>query len=397
MNESGSALDRALRSFEAAEANLGKLERLWAKISAKIPRGIVFDSNSEYDDLIRTFEEVKEYLPAIDGWRVTSTPYGLGAIAQGRLDARELDEVGAVVSTEEAITAPGAELATYRLRLQRKRRQVVRDTVKQLLTQIEKLLETLWEARKSDTKLTQSVPQADWEVLKQLVAQVDSLLGSAVKRPLRWDDLLRHLSFGLYGDLSDIIRHDWPKVRPGIATALYDDSDPVAADVADLAGLVGAKPTGPVSTRLRWDSLDAEAFERLIFELLRQAAGYENPQWLMRTNAPDRGRDLSCDRVVTDELSGTKRDRVIIQCRHWLDRSISVHDIATLREQVVLWDPPPRVLIIATSGRFSSDAVASIEKSNATDQRLSIEMWPESHLESLLASRPALIAEFGLR
>ena len=51
----------------------------------------------------------------------------------------------------------------------------------------------------------------------------------------------------------------------------------------------------------------------------------------------------------------------------------------------------------ATSGRFTADAVALIEKQNQSDSALRIEMWAESHLERLLASRPALIAEFSLR
>jgi hypothetical protein len=55
------------------------------------------------------------------------------------------------------------------------------------------------------------------------------------------------------------------------------------------------------------------------------------------------------------------------------------------------------VHIIATSGRFTADAVAIIEKQNQSDNALRIEMWTESHLESILAEKPALIAEFGLR
>jgi hypothetical protein len=55
------------------------------------------------------------------------------------------------------------------------------------------------------------------------------------------------------------------------------------------------------------------------------------------------------------------------------------------------------VLVIATSGRFTSDAVAYIEKHNGSDRAPRIEMWPESHLERLLALRPSLIADFGLR
>ena len=63
-----------------------------------------------------------------------------------------------------------------------------------------------------------------------------------------------------------------------------------------------------------------------------------------------------------------------------------------------LWDDPPvNVLIIATTGRFTADAVDATEKHNLSHSGLRVEMWPDSHLELLLASRPALIAEFRLR
>ena len=65
---------------------------------------------------------------------------------------------------------------------------------------------------------------------------------------------------------------------------------------------------------------------------------------------------------------------------------------------MTLWEPPRvDVLVIATTGRFSSNAVSMIEKHNNADRALRIEMWPESHLERLLAQRPSVIADFGLR
>lgn len=113
---------------------------------------------------------------------------------------------------------------------------------------------------------------------------------------------------------------------------------------------------------------------------------------------PDRGRDLSVYRVYADPLGGTLRQRVIIQCKHWQSRSVAPANIAALKEQMKLWEPPRvDIHVIATSGRFTSDAVAIVEKHNQSDSALRIEMWPESHLERLLASRPAIIAEFGLR
>ena len=56
-----------------------------------------------------------------------------------------------------------------------------------------------------------------------------------------------------------------------------------------------------------------------------------------------------------------------------------------------------QVLVFATSGRFTSDAVAWIEKHNNADRTPRIEKWPDSHLELLLSSRPAIIGAYGLR
>ena len=63
-----------------------------------------------------------------------------------------------------------------------------------------------------------------------------------------------------------------------------------------------------------------------------------------------------------------------------------------------LWQPP-RVdgLIIATTGRFTVDAISLMERHNQGDHALHIGTWPDSHLEVLLAARPHLIAEFRLR
>jgi hypothetical protein len=118
----------------------------------------------------------------------------------------------------------------------------------------------------------------------------------------------------------------------------------------------------------------------------------------MRTTAPDRGRDLSVTRVVNDPLGGVIRSRVIIQCRHWASRSVAASDVAELKEQMAHWEPPRvDVLVIATTGRFTSDAVSLIEKHNNSDRALRIEMWPESHIERLLTEKPALIADYRLR
>jgi hypothetical protein len=237
-----------------------------------------------------------------------------------------------------------------------------------------------------------------WKSVRNHVDEIDALLGSSVDRPAGWTDLRRHIHFGMVCDLNDIEKSDWPSVKKGLRQTLYGAHEPVPVEVKDLSVLVEARPAGPVTTKLKWTALTAEDFERLIFSLICGEENYENPEWLMKTNAPDRGRDLSVMRIIKDPLSGTTRSRVIIQCRHRPKEGVSVSDIANLKEQMRLWDDPPvNVLIIATTGRFTADAVDATEKHNLSHSGLRVEMWPDSHLELLLASRPALIAEFRLR
>ena len=145
-------------------------------------------------------------------------------------------------------------------------------------------------------------------------------------------------------------------------------------------------------------ALSDEDFERLMFFLISDTPGYENPQWLQQTHAPDKGRDLSVSYVENDPLAGVRRYRVIIQCKHWLSKSVGAGDVSNARSQMELWQPP-RVerLVIATTSRFTVDAVALIENHNQADRALHISMWPDSHLEMLLAARPHLIGRFMLK
>lgn len=394
-----SEINAALRQFEAAEANLAKLERLWGEIRKLMPKGLQFGSNPVYDERVRAYHDVLTVLPRIDGWKATSEPMDLNAISQARLDAKEIGEISAKVTVEEGIEAPGRELAEYRHRLNKKRRQLIRNAMTDLISRIDHTVASLQELQLiGEREVNEDVEGGDWEQLKSQVQEIEMLLGSALPTPSRWSDLLRHLRFGMVQDLIDIIGMDWPEVKSSLTKGLYDEDEPIPMEVEDIGVLAATQPRGPVATKLKWESLDDEAFERLIFRLISATPGYENPAWLTKTKAPDRGRDLSVTRVNNDALAGVLRSRVIIQCKHWLTKSVSAAEVATLKEQMSLWESPKvDVLVIATSGRFSADAVALIEKNNQSDRALRIEMWPESHLESLLAARPALIAEFRLR
>ncbi|MCI0557781.1 MAG: restriction endonuclease [Nitrososphaera sp.] len=393
------SLNDALRHFEATEANLVKLEKLWGEIGAAISNtSESVGVNPIYEDNCRSFQAILAVLPSIDGWKPEIKLMDLIDIFQGRLEAREIGEPETIISIERSIYEPESLLREYRFRFNQKRRELIRDSLTQRIDAIDSNLSDLSKELKKEAELDEIVSNQVFDELIDNVDQINTLLGSSVPRPKRWSDLRRHLNFRMLGDLRDIIKLDWPNVKAALRNSLYGEKEPVPVAVEDLGAVVSKKPRGPVATKLHWGRLTEEEFERLIFTLLSSEPGYENPEWLMKTNAPDRGRDLSVYRVLNDTLGGTIRHRVIIQCKHWLNESVSPSDVAKLREQMKLWEPPRvDVHIIATSGRFTSDAVALIEKQNQSENALRIEMWPESHLERLLASRPAIIAEFSLR
>jgi hypothetical protein len=390
-----SSLEAALQKFEATEANLEKLEKLWAKIYELIPDGPAFGAPPEYDEYCMTFRRILPALPAIDGKRVEDRLHDYDWIGQMHFDVLELDELDAKVAAQNTIEEQGKELRRYRLLLNAKRRQLVRDRLLILSDEADEVLRVL--SLPNDAALNKPVISPEWTRFTNCIREIETLLGGNPK-PSGWNGLQRHLYFGLNCDLRDIWNFDWPTVKNDLRAKLYGEDDPIPVDVSDLGDIVAARPSGPVTSELNWLKLNDEDFERLIFSLISVTPNYENPQWLQNTHAADRGRDLSVTKVDTDPLEGVRRHRVIIQCKHWLTRSVGPGDVSDLRSQMELWQPP-RVdrLIIATTGRFTADAIDLIEKHNQSDRALHISMWPNSHLESLLASRPHLIGEFRLR
>jgi hypothetical protein len=370
MQRSSSPTD-VLKALETVEANLAKVERIAQRLRTLRGNQAKTPDSPEYERLRETLDDLVKQLPAIDGWRLPQP-------------TRRIDE-----------------LTEYRIRFDRKRRALIRPTALELIAKVDRLLAAVdadeLETLEGDDR-SEPIDERLLEGLREAVAQVETLLGSSVQEPRRWSDLLRHLHFGLLCDLHDIIAMDWPEVRSGLESALYGEDDPLPVEIDDLGELAAPGRNEPIPTGLEWERLKAEDFERLIFALLSSAPGYEKVEWLTATTAPDRGRDVSASRVITDSLGHTRHERVIVQCKHWQGRSIGMTELVTLKEQMKLWEPPRvDVLIIATSGRFSTDCVNSIERQNASDSALRIEPWPENHLERLLAKRPALIAEFGLR
>lgn len=381
-------LDAALKQFERVAANLEKAERVWADIAAENLTA------EEHDDRVRHFVDLTAALPAIDGLRVESIPMSLTEMQLARFDAGEVGEPSFHVQIEEQIEAPGAQLAAYRHTFNRARRKIVRDRMIDLVRSVDALIAVMREHR--STGQAKSVEH--WSALEPQIAELERLLGDGTVRPSRWSDLRRHLSFWEDVDLNDILDIDWPSVQADLDRFLYDEFEPMPVDVDDLGALVSDRPTGPVTTGLEWSRRDSDSFERLLFQLVNTETGYENPNWLMKTTAADQGRDVEVHRVTVDGLSGTRRERVIIQCKHWQSRTVGRDDLVLCVEAVQLWEPPRvDLLIVATSGRFSKDAVAWREKREVERMIPRVELWSDSHLEMLLARRPHLIATFSLR
>lgn len=166
----------------------------------------------------------------------------------------------------------------------------------------------------------------------------------------------------------------------------------------DLGEVAARHPSGAVTTALDWADLTDDGFERLLHDLLRSFPEHQNVQWLTRTRAADRGRDLSLERVLRNATGSVRTERLIVQAKHWLTHSVGPDEIAATVARVRLWEPPLiRALIVATSGRFTTDAIEWAERHDESDTAVLIELWPESRLETLLAQQPYIAAAHGLR
>lgn len=393
-----SHLNDALKDFEATEANLNKLEKLWKQMEPLLPDHafrVSGPSDEElYKDIERKFENIRKAMPNIDGFELANEIKPCDSILPNMSDCAELGEPVAALQFHRSLHAQGDILEQYRFRLRGKRLQLIREPVLDVCKGISNLLDSL-AADAVDLPPGDRMPGAGWSKLDDMITSLRTLLAPLGKPP-RWDMLLRHMSIGMKCDYEDIVKRDWPSVFSGLGDILYGEADPLPVATKDIGVLVASKPEGKVVSKLKWNRLTPDDFERLIFNIIGNTEGYEKPEWLTHINAPDGGRDLSVFRIKDDRLVATRRERVIIQCKH--KKSVGMKDITTVCDQMRLWEPP-RVdeVIIASTGRFTKDVVTWTEKQNQSRDALKIELWAESHLEKLLSERPLLVAEFGLR
>lgn len=173
---------------------------------------------------------------------------------------------------------------------------------------------------------------------------------------------------------------------------LEDIGLPNPEDLATLA----RRPTPSVARALPWDRLSSEDFERLLYTLMEQAEGYERVQYLTEHKAADGGRDISAERWMRDSLGLARPCRVVVQAKHHLGHSLGAVPVNAIINEAMALRPRFSLLVIATTGMFSDAGVRAVEAHNEEDRRLEVEMWPRSHLETLLARHPHIAGSFGL-
>ncbi|MFK0016362.1 restriction endonuclease [Streptomyces sp. NPDC091027] len=388
-------LEELLRAMDRTAANLTKLESVWERAKPYVPTSAALGgSNPAYDDLARSWADLLPGLPEIDGWTITEQLPDIAAMGQDYLDHLEVGVYpGAVHAMGEK---PEADLAAYRYRLDRARRRAARGRLEQLTATVEAALPVIVKGLARDS--LDRIQNEQTEQIEEAVGEIARLLGDAAETIERWWDLHRHMRFSQGHDWHDIVEFDWPSVRAGIESGAVGDSDPLPVPPIDLGQAASGHLTGSATLALPWERLDDDGFERLLYDLLRSIPEHENVQWLMQTRAPDKGRDLSMDRVLRDGSGGVRTERVIVQAKHWRSKSVSPLAVNETITAGKLWSPPlVRGIVIATSGRFTADAVSLAERHNAEGAVPYIDLWPDSRLETLLAQRPHIAAAHGLR
>ena len=391
-------LNEALRKIEATEANFAKLKKIWKELSDLLPLGSVLQYKQEqaqrYDMLSRYFERIRTVMPKIDGFEIRNSIIPFHDVFQNALNIHQYGEIEDSITFEKEAREQGTHLSEYYFRLIQKRQELARLVIFDIAQSIEEDIKIL---KSVEPSVRDKINHPAWDAMMEKMRSIETIIGNAAKKPTGWNEMMRHMSYREVSDLQNIESFDWPSIKAGLEEALRREYDPIPVEVTDLNILVSRKPTGNVIVELKWNKLTPSDFERLIYNTIATTDGYENPQWLTHTNAPDRGRDLSVYRVYKDPLSGVQRQRIIIACKHYTSKSVSVDDIGILRTQVELWEPPKvDTLVIATSSRFTTDAIQLIENQNQK-QGLRIEMWPCTALEHILSERPDLIGEFNLR
>jgi hypothetical protein len=163
-------LTDALRAFEAAEANVARLENLWSQIEKEFPTGNVFQAASpEYENRCRSYAAILDAFPTIDGWKPTETPLSLSDVNCHTIGAREVGDVEAQISLHDHLSVPGRELRDYRFRLDQQRRRLVRHIVADHISSIDRAIAGLQRSMAPDPIGNETVSDPQFEEVRNSV------------------------------------------------------------------------------------------------------------------------------------------------------------------------------------------------------------------------------------
>jgi hypothetical protein len=139
-----------------------------------------------YETLRRAFTSIAESLPVIGESRYDGYPLEADEIAPLQFETHEVGEPEAYTSTEQLIFAPNNGIDEYRFRFDSARRQLVRERLRELVTDIDELLARLIERVGQDRE---PVVDPDWSRLTEAIAEVERLVSKDMPRTGRWTDL----------------------------------------------------------------------------------------------------------------------------------------------------------------------------------------------------------------
>lgn len=137
-----------------------------------------------------------------------------------------------------------------------------------------------------------------------------------------------------------------------------------------------------------WDSLSPDDFERFVYSLLK-ALGFANVVW--RRGPADKGRDIDCQRHVSEPDGLTRLEKWCVECKHET-RPVSVE---RLYSKLAWADADrPDYLLIVTSGSLTNQAREWLGKVQS-GRPYQMRIWDRNVLESIAAEQSVTHALFA--
>jgi hypothetical protein len=154
----------------------------------------------------------------------------------------------------------------------------------------------------------------------------------------------------------------------------------------------------PITSFVWIEQIDAEAFERLIQELLEKEKGVI---WVRQTGAArerDRGKDLLCEwetpplptEALVEEQSPFIRRLILVQCKA-LNRSVGKADVRDIRDTIE--DHSAQGYFLAVSSRVTSGLTDHLLRMRQ-EGTYHIDWWTRDQIEERLSVLPEIAAKY---